>query len=207
MLSFLSRKVGLLSIQRRRFHIEPIPLKTVRPFKMGEVVLTEEAEDPESGLDLQKRDTITAFLKARVQDLIAQAEEEWREEGREGEMMLPLIRLRVETTGAKELMNAPRFGQQFTGFIANPKDVVQYYRRKTVMRSDKVRADAPDFDELEANEALVGPHGGEAVSKVRMNEIVNTYLAAQTLEVMKPGVLEDALHRYIDKDDTDAIRE
>lgn len=199
--------MGLLSIQRRKFFIESIPLKTVRPFKMGEVLLSEEAEDVESGLDLQKRDTITAFLKARVDELIAQAEDEWREGGGEGEMMLPLIRLRVETTGAKELMNAPRFGQQFTGRIANPKDVVQYYRRKTQVRAGRVRADEPDFEELEAHEALVGPHGGEAVSKVRMNEIVNTYLAAQTLEVMKPDVLEDALHRYIDKDDTDAIRE
>lgn len=66
----IQKKVGLLSIQKDRFNIEPIVLKTVRPFKIGEVVLAEEAEDPESGLDLQQRDTVTAFLKAKVSRLL-----------------------------------------------------------------------------------------------------------------------------------------
>ena len=62
----LSRKVGILSIQRNQFNIEPIPLKTVRPFKIGDIVLEEEADDEENGIDLQKRETITAFLKTKV---------------------------------------------------------------------------------------------------------------------------------------------
>ena len=61
-----SRKVGILSIQRGQFIIEPIPLKTVRPFKIGDIVLEEEADDEENGIDLQKRETITAFLKTKV---------------------------------------------------------------------------------------------------------------------------------------------
>lgn len=69
-------------------------------------------------------------------------------------MMLPLIRLKVslesclyvtiaahltscvqvETTGVKEMMNAGRFGQRFVDRIANPKDVLQYYRKKVQVR-------------------------------------------------------------------------
>jgi double-strand break repair protein MRE11 len=66
----MSRKVGILSIQRDQFNIEPIPLKTVRPFKIGDIVLEEEADDEESGIDLEKRETITAFLRIKVGDTI-----------------------------------------------------------------------------------------------------------------------------------------
>lgn len=60
------RKVGILSIQGDQFDIEPVVLKTVRPFKMGEIVMEEEADDPANDLDLQLRDSVTAFLEKKV---------------------------------------------------------------------------------------------------------------------------------------------
>jgi hypothetical protein len=60
-------------------------------------------------------------------------------------MMLPLIRLKVgcpsrldelqlntqvETSEAKEMTNPVRFGQDFIGRVANPRDILQYYRKK-----------------------------------------------------------------------------
>lgn len=58
--------MGILSIQDGQFNIEPIPLRTVRPFKIGDIVLEEEADNEENGIDMQKRETITAFLKTKV---------------------------------------------------------------------------------------------------------------------------------------------
>jgi double-strand break repair protein MRE11 len=43
----------------------PIPLRTVRPFVLEEVVLTEVAE--EEGIDLSDQMEVTKFLKAKVQ--------------------------------------------------------------------------------------------------------------------------------------------
>jgi double-strand break repair protein MRE11 len=60
------RKVGLLRIQGRKFQLDPLPLKTVRPFKMEDIVLQDEAELEENDLDLDKRETITAFLARKV---------------------------------------------------------------------------------------------------------------------------------------------
>jgi double-strand break repair protein MRE11 len=40
------------------------------------------------------------------------------------------VRRKVETTGANDPGNAVRFGQQFIGRIANPKDVLQYHKKK-----------------------------------------------------------------------------
>jgi double-strand break repair protein MRE11 len=48
---------------------------------------------------------------------------------------------------------------------------------------------------------------GEGPSKIRMGELVKKYLQAQTLEVLGEDDLEDAVTRYVDKDDTDAIKE
>ena len=74
------------------------------------------------------------------------------------EMMLPLIRLKVrgcnarnwhtgadsifqvETTDAKEMTNPVRFGQDYIGRVANPRDILQYYRRKkTAEKSEYAR--------------------------------------------------------------------
>jgi double-strand break repair protein MRE11 len=67
-------------------------------------------------------------------------------------MMLPLIRLKVsywgrnttsadhkvETTDAKEMTNPVRFGQDFIGRVANPRDILQYYRKKKQAERSKL---------------------------------------------------------------------
>lgn len=60
------RHVGILSIQGSQFQIAEIPLKTVRPFELDEVVLTEAAADEGTGVNLEDKDTITAYLRKQV---------------------------------------------------------------------------------------------------------------------------------------------
>lgn len=38
----------------------------------------------------------------------------------------------VETSDAKEMTNPVRFGQDFIGRVANPRDILQYYRKKKI---------------------------------------------------------------------------
>jgi hypothetical protein len=42
----------------------------------------------------------------------------------------PLIRLRVEYTGFSSV-NPTRFGQHFVGRVANPNDILNFFRKKT----------------------------------------------------------------------------
>lgn len=65
----LPKHVGLLSIQGSQFQISEIPLKTVRPFELDEVVLTEIAVDEGMKVNLEDKDTITAYLRSRVSQL------------------------------------------------------------------------------------------------------------------------------------------
>ena len=60
----LRRHVALLEIQNKDFRMIPIPLRTVRPFVIEEVSLSEVAE--ESGLDLNDQMEITKYLKGKV---------------------------------------------------------------------------------------------------------------------------------------------
>jgi double-strand break repair protein MRE11 len=59
-----SRHVALLQVQGKEFQLDPIPLRTVRPFVLEEVVLLEAAED--EGFDAKDQMEVSKFLKSRV---------------------------------------------------------------------------------------------------------------------------------------------
>lgn len=61
---FTLRHVALLTIQNKEFDLMPIPLRTVRPFILEEICLTDVHE--EEGLDLSDQMEISKFLKGRV---------------------------------------------------------------------------------------------------------------------------------------------
>lgn len=60
----VDRHVALLCIQGKEFELTPIPLRTVRPFVLEELVLSEVAE--EDGFELSDQIAIGKFLKGRV---------------------------------------------------------------------------------------------------------------------------------------------
>jgi double-strand break repair protein MRE11 len=58
------RHVALLQIQGKEFQLTPLPLRTVRPFIIEDIVLSEVAD--EAGLDLNDQMAINKFLKGKV---------------------------------------------------------------------------------------------------------------------------------------------
>jgi double-strand break repair protein MRE11 len=54
----------LLEIQGKEFKLTPIPLRTVRPFVIDNIVLNEVADD--EGIDLSSQIEINKYLKAKV---------------------------------------------------------------------------------------------------------------------------------------------
>ena len=61
------RQVALLEIQGKEFQIKPIPLRTVRPFVLEDLVLSEASE--EEGFDMNDQIAVSKFLKSRVNQL------------------------------------------------------------------------------------------------------------------------------------------
>ncbi|WWC65590.1 DNA repair protein (mre11) [Kwoniella dejecticola CBS 10117] len=203
-----TKHVGILSVQGEKFQIAAIPLKTVRPFEHDEAFVAYAASQGRCSLD--DKDSITQFLKEEVEKLIQRATQKWKESNPEpGEkMMLPLIRLKVETTDAKEMTNPVRFGQLFVGRVANPRDILQYYRKKNAERKVKNNPDLPeeDLEDWEDDDPNLLTTN-DRLAKLRMANLVKQYLQAQNLEVLVENGMEDAVMRFVEKDDKDAIKD
>ncbi|KAF8065074.1 Metallo-dependent phosphatase-like protein [Lyophyllum atratum] len=204
----LRRHVALLQIQGKEFEMTPLPLRTVRPFVIEAITLTEVAE--EEGLDISDQMEISKYLKAKVNSLINQANEQWDERNakavEEGEeelpRMLPLIRLKVDTTGVSEMSNPIRFGQEFQGRIANPRDVLVFHRSKKLgTKGGKVAIDQPELSIDDPDLSI-----SEKLAKVRVATLVNEYLAAQELQLLGEVGMSDAIQMFVEKDDIHAIQ-
>ena len=146
----------------------------------------------------------------QISELIARANAEWDarnlravEEGEpELPRQLPLVRLKVETTGASELANPHRFGQEFQGQVANPRDVLVFHRARKAAGKGKSRV---KIDEPELSIDDPDLSAGEKLSKVRVQTLVREYLGAQELQLLGDAGMFDAIELFVDKDDIHAI--
>jgi double-strand break repair protein MRE11 len=202
------KHVAIVSITGRDFTTENIRLKTVRPFVMKEIVLSEEKEAKKFARKDNNRTELTRILIKIVEELIEQAKSEWLEAQEGGmddedganEVPLPLIRLRVEISapdgGSFDTENPQRFSNRFIGKVANINDVVQFHRKK------KNATTRRNKDEV-ADEAVMSHLQG--LDTVAVEKLVREYLAAQSLTILPQNYFGDAVSQYIDKDDKHAM--
>ena len=108
---------------------------------------------------------------------------------------------KVDTTGVSQTSNPVRFGQDFQGRIANPREVLVFHRsRKTAGKSAKVVIDQPELS-IDDPDLTVS----EKLAKVRVGTLVKEYLSAQELQLLGEHGMSDAIQIFVDKDDTHAI--
>ena len=201
----VAKHVAIVSVTGKDFKVEPIRLKTVRPFVMKEIILSEEKEAKK----LAKKDNrtlLTQYLIGVVEGLIQQAKDEWLEAQEEGdyedepEVPLPLIRLRVEYSapdgGNFDCENPQRFSNRFVGKVANVNDVVQFYRKKA-----GVGRKAPDGVDLPEESILAQL----AIDSVKVEKLVREFLTAQSLTILPQNSFGDAVSQFVDKDDKYAM--
>ena len=215
------KHVAILSITGKEFKCEPVKLKSVRPFVMKEIVLSEERALKDVWKDDNNRVTITRYLMDIVEKLIADAKREWlscqdEAEDEELEAPLPLIRLRVEYTapegGRYDCENPQRFSNRFVGKVANVNDVIQFYRKKaTVNRKLSIRYGMPwshtipgklkDNAELPEESILAQL----SLDTVKVEKLVREFLTAQSLTILPQNSFGDAVSQFVDKDDKHAM--
>jgi double-strand break repair protein MRE11 len=100
------------------------------------------------------------------------------------------------------MSNPIRFGQEFQGRVANPRDVLVFHRaKKSGNRSGKVAIDEP---ELSIDQP--GLTVSEKLAKVRVETLVREYLAAQEMQLLGETGMSDAIQIFVEKDDTHAIQ-
>lgn len=201
------KHVVILEVTDRSMNLVPIPLRSVRPFVMRDVVL----RDVQPRIDVHDTKRISGYLNGQVEEMIALAQSDWDE--KQSTMMdglprnpcpLPLVRLRVDYSAdldgegfasAYSIVNPQRFGQPFASRIANPRDVVSFMRRRAQPTKKKVEL---------ASGSLVPRLEGRAEA-MRVEDLVSQFLANQKLDIFPQNEFSDTLRIAVEKDDRDAL--
>lgn len=201
----VAKHVSILSITGKEMKSEPIRLRSVRPFVMREIALSEEKGAQKLARKENNRTEVTRFLMTIVEELIEEAKSDWLEMHRdeaddeEMEVPLPLVRLRVETStpegGSFDCENPQRFSNRFVGKVANVNDVVQFHRKKKNVSSRK--------KENELDEEAISHLA--TLDTVQVEQLVREFLAAQSLSILPQNSFGDAVSQFIDKDDKHAM--
>ncbi|GAA5929988.1 MRX complex nuclease subunit [Sporobolomyces koalae] len=209
----IPKHVGLIKIQGKEFDFTPIRLRSVRPFVFKEISLGEyHHQQTDDKKKLTSKQAVTKYLKARVHELIDQANKEWDElhpDSDESERLLPLIRLRVDYSGGPdgishfEVGNPQRFGQDFVDLVANPRDLVQFHR-KNATRKTKVTINEPS-QLAELAQAISIEGASSQIEKITVSALVHDYLEAQNLNVLSESLIQNAVEEYVGKGDKDAV--
>jgi double-strand break repair protein MRE11 len=133
------KHVAIVTVTGKEFTTENIRLKTVRPFVTREIILADDTRFQALARAKENKQKITAKLVEVVNSLIEEAKSDWLaiqdDHDPSDEVPLPLVRLKVETSapdgGYFDCENPQRFSARFVGKVANVKDVVQFYKKKT----------------------------------------------------------------------------
>lgn len=198
----VEKYVFILNIRNSEYSIEPIKLKTVRPFIMEEVSLSKERfiSGPAS------KDDISKFLTYKVEELIKNANDQFVESNREmfkssnadydKNIPLPLVRLRVDYSGDYEIENPRRFSNKFVGKIANINDVVQFYKKKSYDNYDLVKKAKFKDSELHSNEG-----NDMKTSEIRLQDLMRDFLQQAELNLIPEDGINEAVKKFLENDD------
>lgn len=175
----VEKNVFIMNIRDNKYSIEPVKLKTVRPFIMEEVVLQKEGFVPGPA----SKDDVSKFLVNKVQEHIQKANEI------DTSGQLPLIRLRVDYTGDYHVENPRRFSNRFVGKIANVNDVILLFKKKN---NDLAVTSRPKF---------VDQSNDEVQPEVQLEDFFEEFLKQTNLALVPEEGINYAVRRYIENDD------
>ncbi|XP_008049658.2 double-strand break repair protein MRE11 isoform X1 [Carlito syrichta] len=193
----VKKHVGLLHVKGRKMNMQKIPLHTVRQFFMEDVVLANHPDifNPDNPRVTQ---AIQSFCFEKIETMLESAERERLGHSRQPEK--PLIRLRVDYSGGFEPFSVLRFSQKFVDRVANPKDVIHFFRHKE--QKEKTG------EEINFGKLITKPSEG---TTLRVEDLVKQYFQTAEKNVQLSLLTErgmgEAVQEFVDKEEKDAIEE
>ncbi|XP_068411897.1 double-strand break repair protein MRE11 isoform X2 [Eschrichtius robustus] len=193
----VKKHVGLLRIKGRKMNMQKIPLHTVRQFFMEDVVLADHPDifNPDNPKVTQ---VIQSFCLEKIEEMLENAERERLGNSRQPEK--PLIRLRVDYSGGFEPFSVLRFSQKFVDRVANPKDVIHFFRRREQKEDTG--------EEINFGKFITKPSEG---TTLRVEDLVKQYFQTAEKNVQLSLLTErgmgEAVQEFVDKEEKDAIEE
>nr|XP_042136361.1 double-strand break repair protein MRE11 isoform X2 [Peromyscus maniculatus bairdii] len=193
-----NRHVGLLRIKGRKMNMQKLPLRTVRQFFMEDVVLANHPSlfNPDNPKVTQ---AIQSFCLEKIEGMLENAERERL--GNPLQPEKPLIRLRVDYSGGFEPFSVLRFSQKFVDRVANPKDVIHFFRHR---EQKEKTGEEINFGKLITKPASEG-------TTLRVEDLVKQYFQTAEKNVQLSLLTErgmgEAVQEFVDKEEKDAIEE
>ncbi|XP_056184128.1 double-strand break repair protein MRE11 [Falco biarmicus] len=192
------KHIGLLHVKGKKMKMQKIALETVRTFHTEDIVLADHPDlfNPDNPKVTQ---AIQAFCMEKVELILDNAERERLGNPRQPEK--PLIRLRVDYAGGFEPFSVHRFSQKYMDRVANPKDIIHFFRR----REQKEKKDS----DLNFGKRLGRPASEEMT--LRVEDLVKQYFQTAEkkgqLSLLTERGMGEAVQEFVDKDEKDAIEE
>lgn len=195
------KTVAILEVTGKSFQMKPIVLKSPRPFVMADVSLS----SVQPALNPQNIKAIEKFLTAKIDELVLQAQNEWitRQENTAATLdsaPLPLVRLKVDYSNGFTSFNPHRFGHLFVGKVANPKEVIFFYRKRA-----KPSPNDPILKPQSNNQLVDRQRSNNPATK--MEDLVKDFLSIQNLDIFPQNEFGDIVQIFVEKDDKDSIEE
>ncbi|XP_009005472.1 double-strand break repair protein MRE11 isoform X2 [Callithrix jacchus] len=194
----VKKHVGLLRIKGRKMNMQKIPLHTVRQFFMEDIVLANHPDifNPDNPKVTQ---AIQSFCLEKIEGMLENAERERLGNSRQPEK--PLVRLRVDYSGGFEPFNVLRFSQKFVDRVANPKDVIHFFRHR---EQKEKTGEEINFGKLITKPSSEG-------TTLRVEDLVKQYFQTTEKNVQLSLLTErgmgEAVQEFVDKEEKDAIEE
>ncbi|XP_010576521.1 double-strand break repair protein MRE11 isoform X1 [Haliaeetus albicilla] len=194
----VKKHIGLLHVKGKKMQMQKIALETVRTFHMEDIVLADHPDlfNPDNPKVTQ---AIQAFCMEKVELMLDNAERQRLGNPRQPEK--PLIRLRVDYAGGFEPFNVHRFSQKYMDRVANPKDIIYFFRH----REQKEKNDNDlNFGKLVSRPTAEG-------MTLRVEDLVKQYFQTAEKKVQLSLLTErgmgEAVQEFVDKEEKDAIEE
>ncbi|XP_063161946.1 double-strand break repair protein MRE11 [Candoia aspera] len=192
------KHVGLLCIKDKKMKMQKIPLQTVRPFYIEDIVLADHLDifHPDNPNVAQ---VIQDFCMEKVEMMLENSEREHLRNPKQPEK--PLIRLRVDYSGGFEPFSIVRFSQKYMDRVANPKDIIHFFRRREQKEKNE---DEVNFRKLVHKPTAEGTTLG-------VEDLVKQYFQTAEKKVQLSLLTErgmgKAVQEFVDKEEKDAIEE
>mmetsp|Transcript_22350 Transcript_22350/g.39615 ORF Transcript_22350/g.39615 Transcript_22350/m.39615 type:complete len:728 (+) Transcript_22350:56-2239(+) len=222
----VEKKVGILEVKLDpaqllpTFEMTGIPLRTVRSFVMDSVTLASiphlnQADGDNSTSDSHLNDfdnesdeLLTVFLEEIIDKMIEEAKLKHKALNpqitqRELAKYKPLVRLRVEHTGFRPI-NLQRFGVKYVNTVANPSDMIHFFRKRRTLDDKSTRND--QMDALAERAAQLSEEK-DLSPQARISALADAILDANPdyLSIVPYRELSDSIRDYVDKSDTRII--
>jgi len=200
-----------------QWRLLPVPLQTTRPYAFKNISLAEQEElvNEEEDGGGQDQEAIENFLMITVNGMIKEAMQNAASGVKKLAQLnqLPLIRLRVDLTGGFQSINVQKFGQKFVGKVANPSDMLLFYKSKK-KRGGNNKDEEDEFNEGMMKENINGEddeedlddaRAGPRQDQKRIERLIKERMD-KDLQILDIPNLTNALDDMVNREDNKAVK-